>query len=327
MKEYEKTADDNRKNNNKCIRNKCNKNELYTTEVFNHTLNHSTSLVSRMERFETYRSGLTQMMCQAFANSHQLYVLAAGNLADVDYSVLFQRLDLHQVILSDIDLESMQEGLLMYETDGVVPQISFEAYNYLGAESDVLIADFIEQFNRMANRQVQDRDIYTLIDALIEQICDNMDHISVSQTVDAVLVLPIYTQLLYIHLDAVLYLNPHWKACHLYCFEQMTKVIQAFNKYLLRLSVDDSRMIIVSDIVQISPEEGLDLNAVAKQDGNISRSGQIESYLNQYEEKYGIGLGSYGLLHMESCRTLIHNDYLEWPFDENRTFLVRVGIF
>lgn len=301
--------------------------EHYKTEAFNHTLNHSTTLVSRMERFEAYRNELTSIICREINEAKQLYVFAAGNLADVDYSVLFNSLRLEQIILSDIDLESMQEGILMYDVDGCAPQISFEAYNYLGVETDQLISAFVEEMHHRERTQSTDMDIYELIDELIDQVCHQIENISVSQTVDSVIVLPIYTQLLYIHLDAVLYMNSYWINCHLHFFQQMTKIIQAFNNYILKRCEKECRLIVISDIVQISPDQAISSFDETMSESNSSASQMIETYLKHYEESYGIGLGSYGLMHMESCRTLKNSYYLEWPFDEDRTFLVKVGIF
>lgn len=107
---------------------------------------------------------------------------------------------------------------------------------------------------------------------------------------------------------------------------------------------------IASDIFQVQSDVGQDVKFGAKTktdldtDADIDtdsdtdadavknlsaseKSKQIENYINTYKATYGVGLGSYGLMHMESLRTLVAQYYLEWPFDEYRNFYVKVGVF
>jgi hypothetical protein len=53
----------------------------------------------------------------------------------------------------------------------------------------------------------------------------------------------------------------------------------------------------------------------------------MEEIYNSYKRKYGVGLGDYGLLHLDDIMRAGLSRWLLWPFNENSVFVVKLRIY
>lgn len=309
--------------------------QMTKTESFNHQLNHSDSLGWRWRMFESYRDQLTRFLCDAIQRTDDLFVFAAGNLADIDYKQMIESCQIKEVILSDVDGISLQEGIEQQNIQAIIRMI-----NYLGKDSDVTIQGFVKELRdkeKSYNNQgiVPDAlEIQHAMEALFEAIVTDMEQIPVHKTFETVLVLPVYTQLLFFQLEVMLKDSYLWHEFRTTFFENMTKVIEAFNRLVLKHSRPSGNIIVVSDLIQIPSMEAVfeTMDVIRGSFGNNSDTQdlqvqQMEGYVEQYESTYGMGLGSYGVYEMEQHSSLKYYTFLPWQFAEDTLFLVKVCFF
>ncbi len=99
----------------------------------------------------------------------------------------------------------------------------------------------------------------------------------------------------------------------------MTDIISTFNNKVISCLKPNGKLIAFSDVLEDKPDgpyveaydEGLPYDAVMK----------------DYQEAYGMGLGDYGLHHLEEAMKLEANEWFLWPFNDERHMIVKGCIF
>jgi len=314
--------------------------------IFNENLNQSSSLIERMDWFKSYREKITHWLNTLIVDQNvtNLCVIAAGNLADVDYLSL-QESSLTSVVLTDIDLKGMQEGYSYQNLEKVSHHLTFtlRAINYLGEESEDLIRTFLQEMHR------QPQNPQEKIDDLINKLAHSIDKMTTSSITslpvisqenhtvrgyDGVLVLPIYTQLLFFQLDVELHAVSCWQANRHYFFSQMASIIERFNQWVVSLVKQGGSLLVFSDIIEEKLNEPeMTEPEMTEPEKNESKSTFLKATeissqvvckaIDTYEAMYGHGLGSYGLLNMAELASQQEEYYLSWRFDQERRFLVK----
>ncbi len=96
--------------------------------------------------------------------------------------------------------------------------------------------------------------------------------------------------------------------------QNMTYVIDAFNRNLLQLLKQGGRAYVLSDIIE--------------ENRFVEKSKEaIQKEIEAYEKAYGIGLGSYGLMNMSEYAYVVQERYYQWRFSQERSFLLRAQLF
>lgn len=293
---------------------------------FNEYLNTSTALSQRMHYFESYRDQLTAAVVQSIKEVHPttIKIIAAGNMADINYNELVSIENIDKICLTDIDRHSLLEGYAYQSLEGSSIECVYE--NYLGENSTELIDRYIEAIEAESKRQFPQspqspqslqtvkstsEKLHSLTELFFKEMEQSIEKSTDSSSYDYILILPIYTQLLFFQIDTRLSYNPLWAELRTIFFSQMTRIIDSFNQKMVSYCNSCGTLFVVSDIVEIDAIMG------------IRDASDIEKYLATYESNYGLGLGSYGLLNIESYATITKTFYFPWTFDTQRVFLVK----
>jgi len=284
---------------------------------FYNKLNGSQNLEEISLRFAKYRHDVTNIIEEAMnikqRDSYKLLVFGAGNLMDIDYKRLIAYKKELSIHLTDIDQLSMESGLDYLNIKSHVMRTT--SFNYIGdgkLENNINLL-----INQLNLPMISEEESVNRVESFFKTILKDLNSYTYEDIIgteyDIVIVLPIYTQILYLELVHKLEHTKGFKYIQGYLLQQMIYVINEFNQKVVKSVDQDGLLIVLSDII----EENLKDNAEIRQSLDISR--KIEAY----EKTYGVGLGSFGLLNIVEYITPIKEYYINWEFNEERRFLVK----
>lgn len=146
-------------------------------------------------------------------------------------------------------------------------------------------------------------------------------------TYDVVVCLPIYTQLYFpMQYEAMLmaYENGKIEAEELVARQRelldgMPAIIDSFNENVMDLMTNTSQLIVFSDLIEDEPS-GHYIEAYKTETS-------YDAVINDYVEIYGMGLGNYGLYHLEQHLKMLAHKWFLWQFDEKRSMVVKGVVF
>ena len=92
------------------------------------------------------------------------------------------------------------------------------------------------------------------------------------------------------------------------------------NDKLIDSVKEEGILIVISDVLEYM-SDSKDLEFLEK---NIESKEIIDKFYEEYLNKYGFSLGSYGIYDAQTKMKEIDNNYLIWDFDENRKLLVKL---
>lgn len=144
---------------------------------------------------------------------------------------------------------------------------------------------------------------------------------------DLVVCMPIYTQLYFpMHYQGLMVAYDQGKIDsetlilkQRELLDGMPAIIGDFNESMMALMKDRSKLIVFSDLIEDEPKGHY-----------IEAFGSEMSYdaiINDYVEIYGMGLGNYGLYHLEQRLNVLAHDWFLWSFNENRSMVVKGAVF
>jgi len=283
---------------------------------FYNQLNTSQKLEDIYKRFSTYREELTEividLISKSFDKKVHVVVFGAGNLMDFDYRQLDDLSTCKSIQITDVDNEAMRNGLDYLQLNK--SKIEVVNFNYLGDFVDGHLNLLINQLNLpyISKKESLDKVEEFFVNILNEfEQYSYLDYIHIKG--DVVIVMPIYTQLLYLELIDKLQNTKGYKHIQEYLLQKMIYVIDEFNKKVIKCVRAEGVLILLSDIIEES--------IVADKEPD-SRD-EIKDKIETYEKTYGIGLGSFGLLNCCDYMVPLEEYYLNWEFNETRRFLVK----
>lgn len=289
-------------------------------------LNQSIDIYDSYERYSQYRYEITEQLLQICLKNNygSVVFFGVGNGLDVNYQELLHH-GIH-LTLTDIDELSMIRGLEYVGLES--KDYTLVAFDYLG-NVEGCIEGFVSQLLKYDGTQSSSS--YKRLDAhevekIVNQFTNDLEQVMkehkfiemLGQSYDLVVVLPIYTQLLFV--DVIHRLESKGIETTLikaHLLQKMIVIIDSFNRKLLEICQPHGGIYILSDIMEVRNQKGR----------KAETSDEIMANIHQYESEYGVGLGSYGLLNMEEYGLVSDAYGYFWNFDEQRGFYVKGELF
>jgi len=291
-------------------------------EQFNQILNLDKK--NRFKLWENYRKKLTEFIIHNSTNNHSsldALVLGVGNSDDLDLIIL--RNTFKSLTLSDIDLDALHKATTKYNltsSDANVLKI-----DYVGLNLNSKWNDFVKIMLKTKSKNDIDFYFNELETTILEYRFDHSN-----KYYDMIIVSPIYTQLLlqqglsYISILRDLNFSLEFlEHMNERLIGLMPSVIENFNKNIFQMLNKKSTLIAISDIFEAQINTDF-YDSLSK---NIQDNSKIESIYNQYKNTYGLGLGDYGLIHLETLLNHTQFRWFEWPFNETKSLFVKVVIY
>lgn len=297
-------------------------------------LNLSVDFYKSYSTYESYRKKVTDKVIDLIKREKitSLCFFGVGNGCDMDY---FKIMNQDVVMtLTDIDRKAMERAIHFV---GIEPdEVRLAAFDYLGNCSD-LISGLAKRLEKLDQEDGGLMAYHASIDQFYKGIMkkiENMDYRAyIQEDQELVILLPIYTQILFVELVSKLSHIKRFGDIQDVLLQHMIGVIDRFNYSLVKVIKPEGYLFVLSDIVEIHSEDEL-FGKYRREVGEQVNSGQdimqsdsisqeVKKRIEDYENQYGLGLGSYGLLNLEEYMAKSEEDYYFWQFDEKRAFLVK----
>jgi len=295
-------------------------------EVFNRKLNKSVDEDSQASK--TFRSQIDFLLKSSFEKveeNQKAVVIGTGKMSD--FSLSFFVKNFEEVILTDIDLLTVNEAV-KYErlTKKDTQKITKIRMEYTGFEQNKFFEDFKE---RIVNCHSYDK-LEKVIKSKLEGLENYRFLKAYEGEADFVYVSPIYTQLVYNQLlreCAVLRENRYPEHFIKYLEEilldEMVGVIERFNKNIVKTLKHNGTLFVLSDIFEVD----INSNFYHRVNNGIRNYDVMEEIYKGYQQKFGIGLGDFGLINLDEKLKSTLSRWLIWPFNDQKVFVVKLKIY
>lgn len=272
--------------------------------IFNINLNKSYCKDYKYDEWSGYRSKLTNII-NSSKLSGEVLIVGAGNLNDLDIQKINN--DDVNLTLLDIDGNAILSGL---------ERQKINKENVKIMKFDLLQAGFVDIMYEFRTSLKNSN-----LDAFFEK-CRNKELNYKLGKFKTIIVSPIYTQILFHQMLEVVKKcdkvdkNETFQRVLIFVGEFLAKI----NDQLINSLEDDGKIIVISDILEYATNSE-ELKFLKE---NIENNEVIDKFHDEYLEKYGYTLGSYGINNIESKMDLIKENYLLWNFDKKRELLVDI---
>jgi len=295
-------------------------------EIFNRKLNQS--LTYENNEIEAFRMQVDEILKYAheqLLESEMSIIIGAGKMKD--FFLTFFVNNYKEVILTDIDIQTVNDELdKLSLSKEALKKITKIRIDYSGFEKNLF-------FNKFKERIITCHS-FDKIDQVINKRLEGLENYkflrAYYQKADLVYISPIYTQIVYNQvLRECALLRERGYPEHMIKYientmlDKMVNIIDTINKNIVNTLKSTGRLVALSDIFQV--DIGSDFHLKIKK-GINSFEGMEEIY-KEYQEKYGIGLGDYGLLNLGEKLTPCLSKWLIWPYDGKSSFIVKLIIY
>ncbi len=292
-----------------------------TIKEFNVILNKSDT--TRFNQWQSYRDALTKhILHKSKGEIDRLLVMGAGNCDDLNIQNI--RSITKQLYLSDIDEYAMNGALKKYKMDP--SEVKLIVFEYTGASQNSAFGNLVKTFLRTESESEIDRMMSSLKRDIIKHTFPN----DLKNRFDMIIVSPIYTQLLFQQVNTnigILSEFEYPEELIAYLKQSLLKlmpvVIDSFNKNVVNLLKPGGHLFVISDIF----ESENDSKFAKKIRGVISDKTSMEKLHQDYQKKYGPGLGDFGIINMNEYLTIKDSKWFEWPFSKDTALFVKVVEF
>ncbi len=295
---------------------------MKSIQTFNYYLNQSEE--DRFTRWSNYRESLTKYIIDSLdlLRSHKTdcLIVGAGNCDDIDLKRLFNITK--NLTISDIDENALIRALKKYQLH--LNKIDLQIIDYTGLDNSLVWDNLFENFHQFQNETI-------ILDTFKEiKTISNNYHCPFSKKYQCIILSPIYTQLLYPQITILLqkltnlvYPQNLLNLINDQFLIAIVDIIHNFNKNIIKALESNGLAIVISDIFEtnITSKEYLEIKKI------VNNNLAIEKYLHNYQEKYGFGLGDYGLEDMKKSLETIQFKWFEWQFSKEKSLFVKVEIF
>lgn len=293
---------------------------MSTIKEFNRILNASTK--DRFEKWQTYRDELTEYIINNLVKDNiDIHIFGAGNCDDINLEKIDHKTN--KIVLSDIDLNAMNSVFGKYQIDP--GKVTIKETDYTGFN---LIEDWNDYVNCILKLESKS-EIKEFMDNLFQKKADYQFLKDSHELFDAIVLTPIYTQLLLPQfmtnisiLNDVNYDDETLTYLTEIFLELIPETIELFNKNIFRFLKKNGIAIILSDIF----EANLNTHFYKQMKNHMRSLTGIDSFHQNYQRKYGIGLGDYGLMNAETFGFVKSHQWFEWPFSNDRSLFVKAVV-
>jgi len=283
---------------------------------FNETINHSYNIPQRHNNWAEYREKVTAFITSIDLDNKDVLIVGAGNLNDIDLNQFGNATK--GITLLDVDSAAMTTGLKRQNLDPA---------EYTLLELDLTGLDQ-ESGNDLSNVNSENSFFDNFTDALtygtLKSFVENYDNHQLSYNLpeyDVIIILPIYTQILFHQLMNLAHhtLPRVDEQIAQMIMELSGGLLSKINNKLLGCIAKQGIVVALSDVLEYSrgSAEYTELSAIVAD--QVQTTAFYESYLNTY----GYSLGAYGLYDLASKCAVELEQFILWDFDENRRMLVK----
>jgi len=295
-------------------------------ELFNRDLNISvedqkTTSTSFKKQVDTNIKSVVDRL----ENKNKVAVIGAGKMND--FSLPFFVSNFNEVVLTDIDLLSVNEAVRFERfKKNQLEKITKIRIEYTGFEQNLFFKDFKE---RIVNCHT-----YEKLEKVVKSKLDGLEKYkflkNYQNQIDLLYVSPIYTQLVYNQLlreCAVLRENRYPEHLIKYLeeilLEEMVSVIDRFNNNLISTLSENGMMFVLSDIFQVDVGSEFYYRITP----SIKNYDVMEEIYLGYQKKYGVGLGDYGLINLDEKMESVLSKWMIWEYSNDKVFVVKLKIY
>ena len=277
------------------------------------------SIKDQYNQWKDYRNEVSSCIKKHMDHHDEhLLIIGPGNLNDIDLNMLKSSFD--HITLLDIDIQAVEQGLLLQNLD---------KNDFHLIEFDLTSFDELDFFPQLKTLLETSSSIET-VESFIKKMVFNMKLIKHSpikkQFYDTIIILPIYTQLVYHQfLGYTSFIEHHMKPSidikklNEFMLNQMIEIIDHVNQLIKDGLKNTGKVFCFSDILQLDTSsqiyKDLSLSAFDKK--------HIQAYYDVYINQYGYGLGDYGLYSLSKQLISINLDWIIWPFHTDYHYLVK----
>ncbi len=297
---------------------------METIKEFNSILNKSKE--NRFDKWEKYRLEVSNYILESskkyIKKPNNILVIGAGNCDDLDLRKLLNITN--NITLSDIDEKAMFSALTKYNISKDL--IRLEAVEYTGLSSSILWENFIPSVMNSKNNN----ELNEIIKKIAIVINKNDFLTDYQNNFDLIIISPIYTQLIFqqlltslsilndinFPLDKIEFIKEKFLGI-------MPDILSTFNNNIKKLLRKTGFAIVMSDIFEAENDSEVDLELDSKITDNL----EIQKYHSDYNNKYGLGLGDFGLKNLEIYLNLVDYKWIKWPFSNEKNIYVKIGVF
>ncbi|XMB73117.1 hypothetical protein RJI07_04180 [Mycoplasmatota bacterium WC30] len=293
---------------------------MNSIKQFNQILNSSEQ--NRFEIWRDYRKEVTTFLLECLNNKkyRNLIILGAGNLDDININEIAYFFE--KITLSDIDINALEIAKNKYKS--ACDKVEIIEAEYTGLKDYDDWNNFINNILLLTNES-EIKEYFFKLEKEIEK------HRFTQHTkYDVVIVTPIYTQLLLQQilknisiLDSLNYPKPLLRCLETSALEIMPKVVEVFNNNVKMLISDEGCLFVLSDIF----ETKIDSDFYRKVNPIINNQIEMFNFYSDYVNKFGVGVGDYGINHFVESWTIKKSQWFEWPFNKDKSIFVRAAFF
>ncbi|MCK5731753.1 MAG: hypothetical protein KAH13_01930 [Tenericutes bacterium] len=263
-----------------------------------------------------YRKEVTNYLISIISDNtvNSCILFGAGNSDDIDLSLLLKYIP--SIALSDIDSQALKNAIKKYNLED--DSYSMIPMDYLGLNNNKDWNNFVSNIVKLNKKDLIETYLNKIKDAVLNY------HFKTDVQYDLIIVSPIYTQLfLNQGLSYISILNNLNFPEELLRFIQdsllnfMSDIINRFNEDLLSCANKNSTVIVLSDVF----ETNLDSDFYRK----AKNSKSLEVFYKEYADKYGVGLGDFGLINLDEKLNKKSTRWFEWSFNKTRRLFVKVN--
>lgn len=291
---------------------------------FNNVLNSSLDIAQKHLMWESYRSNVTDMIETAIIShpkGKSILVYGAGQCNDLDLPFFVKHFE--KIVLTDVDYDNVIKGLKHQKVFDAYRngQILIKEMEYTGLSKLMFFETMLDHFKKGETAEV----IKAYIQIIQRQL-EQSEALIENDSYDFVLSSAVYTQLIYTQLQALLvrikqqrcYQEEEFVKIEEVLLDIMPFMLRRYNKGLLQQLKPDGLIMCMTDVL----EDHIDGEFLKKVREKINDTYFVDDFYKQYTNESGYGLGSYGLVNLQTLVKTQIRQWAIWPFDDQRYFLV-----
>ncbi len=295
----------------------------FSVDRFNNDVNSSIDPEDKYSKWSGYRQSVKGFIAKAAKNINsrgRAAVFGAGALNDVDLNFLCSAFS--EVVLSDVDEKSMLDGIARQKLGkSLESRIKTLQIDYSGAEKE----GFFRSIEDLADKSVSAEKIAEYIAEALPDLKPQTEAIGELGTFDLIVSCPVYTQIVFSQIESFLRILHD---CRRYEYDElnvilnaayrsMPAVIEKYNDLLIENAEEDSVIVLITDIAEISGADSKLKYIRELVDGQEKKSVQIEKFISEN----GLELAQTGCEDLESKTVVLDSMYEMWPFNDNKEYL------
>ncbi|TYB32080.1 MAG: hypothetical protein FXF47_00870, partial [Candidatus Mcinerneyibacterium aminivorans] len=291
---------------------------ILNVETYLSILNKSISTNYKIKNWKHYRQEVVEFIKSniKLSNYKNAAVFAAGDCGDIDLRFLSQNFE--EILLTDISSKNIKIGIKKQLNPTRTQNFSIKTFDYTGLDKN----DFYKKIIELLLNKEHIEKIKDFITEELNSLNADKIYSTIPRKYNIVISLPVYSQLFYQHIIAILdYHNIYKKYSKdklsnfkTFLLNKMPIIIDNYNSLLHNIISKDGILISLIDMLEYKNTSAT-LQKISKDMNNNLIENQIK--------KSGYGISNFALDNLKKYFSIINSKWLLWPFNKKRTYLVK----